>query len=415
MRAPKDRLWTSSFLLLWQGQLVSILGDVVYSVGLGFWILEATGSTAIMGFLMFVTSMARVAVSPIAGVVVDRTDRRRLMIFMDAIRGAGVVFVGVWGILGLLEVWMVFAVGAVLGACGAFFSPAASSAIPDITSKSKIVPANSVFAMIQTGGGMVGNPIGGFFYQAAGAPFLFLFNGISYLFSAACLLFARIPRVVHERRKNSFFSDLASGFSFVWTFRGLRTIIAVGAVINFFATMAMMIFIPFFKNNPALGPARYGIAMAVFIGGAFLSYAFTMAVKIPPSLRHLLFNVFGMSSMLLLALFPFVRIFPVVLLMLGIAGVGNGFLNVFIMATVQLAVPPDMRGKVFALLGMLMQGLVPVAQALGGIFAAYIPGEYLIFGCFAVTFIAGFPCLFLPSFKRFICFDPEKDTIESVA
>lgn len=123
--APRPgRLWTTSFILLWQGQLVSILGDVVYAIALGFWILAVTGSTALMGGLMAASTLPRILASPIAGVIVDRFDRRGLMIWMDCIRGAAVVAIGVVALVGLLKVWMVFAAGVILGLCGAFFSPA---------------------------------------------------------------------------------------------------------------------------------------------------------------------------------------------------------------------------------------------------------------------------------------------------
>ena len=90
-----EKLWTVNFFLLWQGQLVSILGDVVYAIALGFWILATTGSTALMGGLMAASTLPRILVSPAAGVVVDRFDRRMLMIWMDAIRGAAVLAVDV--------------------------------------------------------------------------------------------------------------------------------------------------------------------------------------------------------------------------------------------------------------------------------------------------------------------------------
>jgi DHA3 family macrolide efflux protein-like MFS transporter len=79
---------------------------------------------------------------------------------------------------------MVFAVGVVIGICGAFFTPAVSSVIPDITGKSKVVQANSVFSMLQARGNIAGNSAGSVLFQALGAPLLFLFNGLSYLFSA---------------------------------------------------------------------------------------------------------------------------------------------------------------------------------------------------------------------------------------
>jgi len=122
-----ERLWTLNFVLLWQGQLVSILGDVVYSVALGFWILAVTGSTALMGGLLAASTLPRVLAAPIAGVVVDRGDRRMLMVWMDVVRGAAVVTVGITALAGFLQVWMVFAAGVILGLCGAFFTPAVST------------------------------------------------------------------------------------------------------------------------------------------------------------------------------------------------------------------------------------------------------------------------------------------------
>jgi hypothetical protein len=74
-----------------------------------------------------------------------------------------------------------------------------------------------------------------------------------------------------------------------------------------------------------------------------------------------------------------------------------------------------MRGKVFSIMGMVTQGLTPIAFALGGIIAEFIPVGVLISACFTVTLFIGLPFMFLGPFKRFIKFDPEKDTVSSVS
>jgi MFS family permease len=415
MENNPDTLWTRSFLLLWQGQLVSILGDVIYAIALGFWILATTGSTALMGGLMAASTLPRILVSPVAGVVVDRFDRRALMIWMDVIRGAAVVAVGIGAVAGFLQVWMVFAAGVIIGLCGAFFSPAVSSVIPDITGKSRIVQANSVFSMLGTGGNIVGNSVGGFLFQALGAPLLFLFNGISYLFSAGSLFFARVPAVVHAREKMHFGEDLKSGFIFVWRIRGLRFLVLNAAVLNFFANMALVLLLPFYQRNPGLGPVKYGIAMAVFTGGMFLGMALTAVVKIPAARRFFWFIWCGLVSMLCLIFFPFVGSFPIATALLGIAGFANAVLNVFIMSVMQLGVPQNMRGKVFSLMGMITQGLTPIAFALAGMLAEFLPIGPLMSVCFGLAILFGLPMAFVASFRRFINFDPDKDTIESVS
>ncbi len=413
--AAAGKLWTASFLLLWQGQLVSILGDVVYNIALGFWILSTTGSTGLMGGLMAASLLPRILVSPVAGVIVDRFDRRRLMIGMDVIRGTVVAAVAAAALLGVLQVWMVFIAGIIDGVCGAFFSPSVLSVIPDITAREKVVQANSVFSMLQTGGNIVGNSAGGFLFQLIGAPFLFLFNGLSYLFSAGCLLFARFPGVHHDQKEMHFWTDLKGGLAFVWKIRGLRFLMITSAVLNFFANMAIMLILPFYQRNPALGPARYGLAIALFMGGMFLGMALTAVVKVPAARRHFWFIACGLLSMACLIAFPFIGSFPLALAFLGLAGLGDGILNVFIMAVMQMAVPQNMRGKVFSLMTMIMQGLLPLAFALGGVLAEFLPIGMLISGSFAAALAFGVPMTVKRSFRRFINFDPERDTVESVS
>jgi MFS family permease len=268
--------------------------------------------------------------------------------------------------------------------------------------------------MLQSGGNIVGNSAGGILFKALGAPILFLFNGLSYLISAGCLLFAKVPRVAHVQERPHFTADLRNGLSFVWKIRGLRYLILIAAIINFLANMAIMLFLPFYQKNPVLGPVKYGIAMAFFTGGMFLGMAFTAIVKIPPARRFVLFQICGISSFAFLAVFPFVRIFPLSIALLTVAGLTNAFLNVFIMSVMQLAVPQDMRGKVFALMGMVTQGLTPIAFALGGVIAVFIPLPVLISACFGTVVFVGLPFMFMASFRRFINFDPAKDTVESV-
>jgi MFS transporter, DHA3 family, macrolide efflux protein len=411
----RERLWTLNFLLLWQGQLVSILGDVVYGIALGFWVLAVTGSTGLMGGLLAASTLPRIVASPVAGVVVDRFDRRRLMIAMDAVRGATVVAVAIGAFAGFLQVWMAFAAGVVIGLCGAFFSPAVSSVIPDITARTKVVQANSVFSMLGTGGSIVGNSLGGMLFQIVGAPVLFLFNGISYLFSAGSLLCARFPKVVHAQEKLHFATDLRNGFSFVWRIRGLRFLMITAALLNFFSNMAVMLFLPFYQRGSDNGPVLYGIAMAVFTGGMFLGMALTAMVKVPPARRHFGFITCGLVTMACLIVYPFIGAFPLACALLGVAGLANAVLNVFIGAVVQMAVPQTMRGKVFSLMGMIMQGLTPLAFALAGVLAEFLPLAPLMSGCFVLATVFGLPLMTLKPFRRFINFDPERDTVEALS
>ena len=105
------RLWNRNFFLLWQGQMVSVLGDALYDIALNFFVLEMTGSTVIMGTVMALVTVPRILLGPAAGVFVDRYDRKKLIIFGDVVRGVSVLFIAFAAWNGFLEIWMVIVGG----------------------------------------------------------------------------------------------------------------------------------------------------------------------------------------------------------------------------------------------------------------------------------------------------------------
>lgn len=410
----EPKLWNCNFFLLWQGQLVSALGDIAYSIALGFWILALTGSTALMGTLMATSSLPRVLISPFAGVIVDRSDRKWLLVVMDAIRGIFVVFIGMASYLGFIKIWMVFMTGMTIGACGAFFNPAVSSIIPDIVDKRKLVQANSVFNIIQTASGIIGSTAGGILFKILGASFMFLFNGLSYLFSAITEIFIKVPKVIHERARLHFFADMKDGLKFVWHFRGLRTLITIAGLINFFAVMGIMLILPLFHQEEHLGPALYGIIMGFFTGGLFLGFLFTSLIDFKPDQRFKVFSICYLLMCTGMILLPVWLYFPVMAALVFITGFVNAILNTFINTVLQLTTPQDKRGKVFGLLTSVAGGLMPIAYALGGVLAEFISIRLLISASFAVVLICFLPMFVSASFRRYLQFDPTRQSLQDI-
>lgn len=411
--AKEEKLWTRNFLLLFQGQLVSILGDVVYNIALGFWILAMTGSTALMGILMATSMLPAVLAAPFAGVVADRINRKWLMILTDVVRGLAVVLLAIAAYSGFIQIWMVFVTGVILGLGGAFFSPAVSSSIPDVVPQSKLMGANSIMGMIGTGSNIVGNSAGGFLLQILQAPFMFLFNGLSFLVSAVINLFLKLPKV-EKKTEQHFFADMKDGYSFVWKFRGLRYMIGVAAVSNFITFIAIVLFLPLYQMDPDLGPGKFGITSAFFTGGMFVAMALMSMIKIPATRRYPIFFVSIVASLASFALFGLTHNF---ILMTALQFIGGLFLattNVFVQTTIQLTVPPEMRGKVFSLVGMVCTSLTPFAMALGGVLGEYFPLRSIIFVCFAVQIVLFLPLMGIKSFKKFINYDPETQTAEDI-
>jgi len=395
------RLWNANFVLLWQGQLVSAIGDVAYEIALGFWILAVTGSTGLMGTLMASSMIPRVLVTPLAGVWVDRGNRKALMVGMDTVRGVAVVLVAVAALTGWIQVWMVFAAGIVIGLAAAFFNPTILSIIPDIVPRERLVQGNSFFSMIRAGSGILGNSLGGLLYALLGAPLMFLANGLSYLFSAGTELFIRVPRVEHAGPRANFFGDFKAGVRFVWASTGLRSLMLVAAVLNFFAMIGIVLILPLFQRTEGLGPVRFGIIMAVFTGAMLLGMAFTAAVKISDRWRYPMFLLGMAVTSLAFALVPVWAVFPLMIALAAVGGFFNAIVNVLIQSIVQLSTPQAMRGKVMGFLEALTGGLMPIGMAVGGLLGEFLPLRLVISLAFAASGVIAIPPLLAPSIRRF--------------
>lgn len=399
-----ERLWTTSFTILWQGQLISTAGDAVYSMALGFWILAVTGSTALMGTLMAVSTLPGVIIAPFAGVIIDNMNKKRLFILLDILRGICIVLIAIAAYHNRLSIWMVFAAGILLSICGAIFNPGVQSAIPDIVPKSKISNALSVFSILSSGSNMAGNIAGGFIFQALGAPVLFLFNGISFLFSGILIIYTKIP-YAPKKQQLHFFNDMLDGFRYMWNQKGLRVILLLAAMSNFFSYIAIVLLLPFCKYNSNLGAGKYGIIMSSYMGGAMVGFLIMSALTVKP---HNKLSLFITSSILynICMIVSFNQpYFIVMILLIIIGGLFNSIFNVLLISTVQASTNNEVRGKVMSFLNMITQGLTPFAMALGGVLGDIIPIRFVITASFLAVAFISIPAYFSKSFKEFITTD----------
>src|SRR5919112_159731 len=145
----QGRLMTASvlrtnrnFRLLYIGQAISQLGDWFNSVAVFALLLDLTGSATAVAWMMIVQFMPMAIIGPIAGVVVDRVDRRRVMIVTDLIRG--VLVLGLLLVRTREQVWLAYVVMALTVSGSAFFEPARTAPIPNVTSREELMPANAL-------------------------------------------------------------------------------------------------------------------------------------------------------------------------------------------------------------------------------------------------------------------------------
>lgn len=377
---PPGRLLNRNLILLWQGQFVSALGNEAFTIAVIFWIVEMTGSASLVGLLLMLTGIPAVIMGPIGGTLADRVSRRTILLVTDALNGIAVLALG--GVMFFapeatgLTIGLVFAVTILLAVTSAFFEPAIAAAIPDIAPTNEVARANSLFQFSLQAAMLLGQALGGVLYRVLSAPLLILFNGASFLFSAFTELFIRIPQQIPpqepgglRRKFAAFGSDLRGGLRFIWDQPGMRGLVVVSALINFF-TAPIIVLLPFFVEDVLTATADwYGFLLAGYGAGTLLGFiaAGAFALNGPARARAMI------AAMLLeAAVFAAIAFTTHPLLALAFAaaaGITSGFSSVYLTTVLQLATPGSLRGRVFGLLGTIAASLTPIAAGLAGVIA----------------------------------------------
>lgn len=360
------RLWNRNFFLLWQGQMVSVLGDALYDIALNFFVLEMTGSTVIMGTVMALVTVPRILLGPAAGVFVDRYDRKKLIVFGDVVRGVSVLFIAFAAWNGFLEIWMVMLAAVISGICASVFNPAIESVLPDIVPSDNMIRANSAYQAATTGADVLGESLGGILYTVIGAPFMFLIDGISYLFSACTEVFLEIPKIERKGVKVTFREDFREGLRFIWKYQGVVRIIGMSFLINYLFGVIRVLIIPWFAGEEKLGMARYGILNGVQSVGLVAGMAVLTVITIRTEQKYRVYLVTLLLFAASIGAGVFLNQYAAILISFFLAFGFQFVFNTVMNATLMAQTPVGYRGKVSATKTTLGMAISPLGNFAGG-------------------------------------------------
>jgi DHA3 family macrolide efflux protein-like MFS transporter len=395
-------LFNRNFILLWQGQTVSRLGDQAFALAMAFWVVEKTGSASLMGLLLSAGALPTVLLGPVGGVAADRFPRMRVIIACNLLGGAAMLGLSLVMLRGQasndLTVALLFLVTVVLGVVRAFFQPALGAALPDLVSAEQLAAANSLNLFSLQGANLLGQAVGGILYRWVGAPLLFLADGVSFVFAAGSGSLVKVVEhgrgtaTEHRRGWASFLADLRAGLAYVWQKRGLLGFALAGAGYNFFI-MPVLVLLPFYVHlYLKAGPEWYGFLLAGFSAGSIFGFLVAGAWKLSAAARG-----WSAMAMMLLAPFPvaaigFIRSPVAALACAMVLGAMLGILNVNVITTIQATTPAEMRGRVLGLNTTFTSALMPLGMAAGGIAgdltAKNVPLIYLSCGVLSFCFTA---------------------------
>jgi MFS transporter, DHA3 family, macrolide efflux protein len=359
----------STFLVIWIGQLVSLIGSGLTSFALGVYIYQQTGSAASFALNMLAYLVPRILLSPVAGVIADRYDRRLVMIASDVLGGLSTVSVLVLYAWFHLPYWFIYIASGLNATANTFQWPAYGAATTMLVPKKHLGRASGMTQAAGAISELVAPGIAGVLYATIGPRLIFGLDLATFVFSVATLTLIRIP---HPERKTdshhltgaaAFVHDLSFGWRYLRKRPGLFNLLMVFAVCNFLFMLAQPLVTPMVLSQTS--PEVLGLFGSI-AGAGMVSGTVVMSLWGGPKRKIVGVASFDMICGVFNALIGFARSLP--MLTAGAFGImfTMPITNGCSQAIWQSKVAPDVQGRVFSVRSMLAFSIMPLGTLLSG-------------------------------------------------
>ncbi len=375
-QAPQARfaaLQYRNFKLIWSGLIVSNMGTWMQNVANGWLVLQLTNSPLWLGILGLSFAIPMIILPPLAGAVVDRVHRIRLLFFTQTMQMLTAFVLAALTWMGRVQVWHILLASFVGAALLAFDSPARQALIPDLVKPGDLLNALSLNSATYTGAALVGPALAGVMLRPFGAGALFFINGVSFLAVIFALAYLRDVRTRSGGQHTTLGDTFWKGMNYAAKNKLVLALLVLSSVGAIFGRSYQNLLPAFSRDIWHAGSEGYGLLLAAAGGGALIG-AFGLASfkRVPHQGAVML--VSGLIFCLSLIVFSISPSFILGIVMLVIAGVTTTVFTTIISTFIQLSVPNEMRGRVMSLYTVTLIGL-PSLGALGsGALAEWLGG-----------------------------------------
>ena len=374
------KLWNKDFVLLLQGNMVSTIGDLMYSVAIGYWVYEKTGSSALMGIMSAISMFVTMFLSPFSGSIIDRCNRKWVLIGMDLMQSVIMLTIGILAYANVLNVPGVL-IAAFLASIGTvFYSPAASTLLIDIIPRDDMVRGQSIFSGVNSLINMVGTAFSGVMVAFFGVPLIVIINGLSNLYSAVTELFIHVPKTVQQGTKisaASTFRDSRSAVKAIFSDPCLRLFVPCALILNLLGTGPMTLVLPFCIEK-GFSVDMYGYLMSVWTAASLICVLILGVVKLNPHPRFWVLSLGFTLSVVFFTLVYLANTFIPMCIFAFLASFANCAGNTVFNASLMLALPEENRGAILGFIQSASVGGSALSAVIYGLLGDVFP-LYLVF------------------------------------
>lgn len=361
-----------AFTLVWLGQLVSVLATQMSGFALSIWIYESTGSATALGLaqVFFITPF--LIISPIAGAMVDRYDRKWMMALSDLSAGVATLALLALQAAGMLEIWHLYAAALLQGLGNAFQWPAYSAAISLMVPKEQLGRANGMMSLVEAGPAVLAPLMAGALLPIIGLTGILTFDVVTFVFAVLTLILVVVPKPtissVGAQAGGSILKEAAFGFRYIFARPGLLGLQLVFFFGNLFLGVSNTLAQPFILAKTGNDELTLGLVLSVgaigSVGGAILMSAWggfkrrVYGVLVGWIVVAVGVAIVGLSSGTVGWIVGAVIMFSV-----------SPIMNASNQAIWQAKVEPDVQGRVFSARRLIAWFSNPISPIIAGVLA----------------------------------------------
>ncbi|MDP1547565.1 MAG: MFS transporter [Anaerolineales bacterium] len=363
------------FTIVWLGQIVSVLASAMSQFGLTIWMFQKTESATALGLMQVFFITPFLLISPIAGVMVDRHNRKMMMVVSDLMAGIATILILIFQSLGILEFWHLYLTSVIYGLGMAFQWPAYSAAITTMIPKEQYARANGMMSLVEAGPGVVAPLLAGMLLPIVGLTGILIFDVVTFLLAIGALMIVHIPQPPRtqegEQGKGSIWKEAAYGFKYIFarpSLLGLQLTFFVG---NLFSGIAFTLLAPMVLSRTGndsfmLGSVQTAGAIGGVIGGIVMSAWGGFKRRVHGVL------VGWMISGLGVAILGLAGGLPIWVIGLFISSSVISLINGSNQAIWQAKVAPDVQGRVFSARRLIAWFTNPISPIIAGTLADFV-------------------------------------------
>jgi len=358
-------------MVIFAGQAFSLFGSRLVQFALVWWITETTGLASTLAFASIVAMLPQVLLGPFAGALVDRWNRKTVMMVSDSFIALVVVALAFLYGTGAIQLWHVFLAMFTRSLGGAFQWPAMQATTTMMVDRESLSRVAGMNQSLQGLAVIVAPPLGAFLMQVIPIQTILLIDVATAVLAVGSLFFIKVPQPSREVTEvlglKTVLSDMREGAVFVWRWKGLRVIMGMSMLINFlmnpaFSLLPLVVTNHFNGGAIELGWLQSANGVGMIAGGLLLGAWGGFKKRIVTAMTSIIIGGVFIEA------FSFM---PPEMFLLAVGcvfmfSVFNAMANGTFFSSLQAAIPPEMQGRVFTILMSLSGGMTPIGLAFAG-------------------------------------------------